>query len=332
MRKALVLLLIATAAVAQAHPAIKQIHDADTKAWWHTTEALSGDDMEGRDTGSAAYQRAADYVAARYKAAGLKPAGDNGTYFQQVPMHEIAVDNGHIYTCSAHDGSSAIPIDFLETDHPYARRQPARQRVQARASPFAVTAARTRWPTSWARSSSASEPSARDFPAVPSALPTRTPVTRSASSPSTTRASPSSRHAGPPPTPAPSRSAPRPTSRAPKPTTNTALQPAHQRRAAPRPLLQGTKQDAEAILKAGGSKGSRCRASRFPRSFPFNCTLKMRPPTLRPTSSRRCPAPPSLDQTLRRLARTLTATATARPLRATTSTTARSTMPLTSRC
>jgi hypothetical protein len=76
---------------AQQHLRDKQIHDADTLAWWHTTVALSNDAMEGRDTGSAAYQRAADYVANRFKAAGLTPGGENGGYFQTVPMHEIDV-------------------------------------------------------------------------------------------------------------------------------------------------------------------------------------------------------------------------------------------------
>ena len=65
----------------QVHPRDHDIHDADTRAWWHTTEALSDDSMEGRDTGTAAYGRAADYVAKRFAAAGLQPAGDNGTYF-----------------------------------------------------------------------------------------------------------------------------------------------------------------------------------------------------------------------------------------------------------
>ncbi len=45
--------------------------------------------MEGRDTGSPAYQRAAEYVAERFKQAGLQPAGENGTFFQTVPMHEV---------------------------------------------------------------------------------------------------------------------------------------------------------------------------------------------------------------------------------------------------
>jgi hypothetical protein len=73
------------------HPRDGEIHNADTLGWWHTTEALSNDGMEGRDTGTAAYQRAADYVAARFRAAGLAPAGDNVTYFQNVPMHQVDV-------------------------------------------------------------------------------------------------------------------------------------------------------------------------------------------------------------------------------------------------
>ena len=89
---AVILLLASGLACAQAHPRDGEIHDADTLRWWHTTEALSGDAMEGRDTGSAAYQRAAEYVAGRFKAAGLLPAGDDGTYFQMVPMHEVEVE------------------------------------------------------------------------------------------------------------------------------------------------------------------------------------------------------------------------------------------------
>jgi Zn-dependent M28 family amino/carboxypeptidase len=66
--------------------------DTTTAAWWAQTVALSNDSMEGRDTGSEAYERAAKYVADQFKAAGLKPAGDNGTYFQRVPMHQVDLD------------------------------------------------------------------------------------------------------------------------------------------------------------------------------------------------------------------------------------------------
>lgn len=65
--------------------------DAETSAWWRTTAALSGDDMEGRDTGSRGYDRAAAYTANRFKRAGLLPAGENGTYFQRLSFDDIEV-------------------------------------------------------------------------------------------------------------------------------------------------------------------------------------------------------------------------------------------------
>src|SRR5215831_2203540 len=83
---AAVLLSVSAQAQSGRHPRDREIHDPDTRAWWHTTEALSNDGMEGRDTGSAQYQRAAELVAARFRAAGLKSVG--GAYFQNVPMHE----------------------------------------------------------------------------------------------------------------------------------------------------------------------------------------------------------------------------------------------------
>jgi hypothetical protein len=81
-------LLLSLASVAQS----PNKPDAATAAWWAETVALSNDSMEGRDTGTVAYERAAKYVADQFKAAGLKPAGDNGTYFQRVPMHQVDLD------------------------------------------------------------------------------------------------------------------------------------------------------------------------------------------------------------------------------------------------
>lgn len=66
--------------------------DQDTKDWWTITEALSGDAMEGRDTGTPGYDRAAELVARKFAAAGLKPAGDDGGWFQQIAMDEIRVE------------------------------------------------------------------------------------------------------------------------------------------------------------------------------------------------------------------------------------------------
>jgi Zn-dependent M28 family amino/carboxypeptidase len=47
---------------------------------------LASDELEGRGTGQKGGDLAAEYIAEQFKSYGLKPAGDNGTYFQKVPM------------------------------------------------------------------------------------------------------------------------------------------------------------------------------------------------------------------------------------------------------
>jgi hypothetical protein len=49
-------------------------------------EYLSTDEMRGRQSMTPGYQEAAEWVAAQYEAWGLEPAGDDGTYFQRVPI------------------------------------------------------------------------------------------------------------------------------------------------------------------------------------------------------------------------------------------------------
>ncbi len=46
--------------------------------WWSHVGILADDSTEGRETGSAGYRRAADYVAERFRSAGLEPAGVDG--------------------------------------------------------------------------------------------------------------------------------------------------------------------------------------------------------------------------------------------------------------
>src|SRR5262245_38384472 len=53
------------------------------QAWWAHVQFLADDKMAGRDTGSPEHRNAADYVAAAFKRAGLKPAGTKG-YLQPV--------------------------------------------------------------------------------------------------------------------------------------------------------------------------------------------------------------------------------------------------------
>lgn len=87
--------------------------DAQTAAWWATTDALSGDDMEGRDTGSPGYDRAAAYTANRFQRAGLRPAGDGGTYFQRINFDEVEVTSeGTSFSVKYADGGER-PLQFL---------------------------------------------------------------------------------------------------------------------------------------------------------------------------------------------------------------------------
>ncbi len=53
---------------------------------------LADDLLEGRGTGTRGYEIAAKYVAAQFEAIGLQPAGDGGTYFQNVPFKSSRPD------------------------------------------------------------------------------------------------------------------------------------------------------------------------------------------------------------------------------------------------
>lgn len=91
-------LLAALSTSATAEPRTAGIKDPDTRAWWAITEQLSSDAMEGRDIGSPGHERAGKLVADRFKAAGWKPAGENGTWFQAFPVHESRVVSAVVAT------------------------------------------------------------------------------------------------------------------------------------------------------------------------------------------------------------------------------------------
>jgi hypothetical protein len=55
-------------------------------------EFLASDNLEGRDTGSKGYAIAADYVASQFRAIGLEPAGEKGSWFQQVPFRRASLE------------------------------------------------------------------------------------------------------------------------------------------------------------------------------------------------------------------------------------------------
>src|SRR5208282_4793386 len=52
---------------------------------WHV-RFLAHDLLEGRGTGQRGGDVAAEYIATQFGEYGLKPAGDNGSYLQKVPL------------------------------------------------------------------------------------------------------------------------------------------------------------------------------------------------------------------------------------------------------
>jgi Zn-dependent M28 family amino/carboxypeptidase len=66
---------------------------------------LSSDLLEGRAPSTRGGQLAAEFIAARFAGVGLKPAGDNGTYFQPVTIVEAKVDPSATLTISGGTGA-----------------------------------------------------------------------------------------------------------------------------------------------------------------------------------------------------------------------------------
>src|SRR6202011_28256 len=74
---------------------------------------LSHDLLEGRGTGQRGGDVAAEYIAAQFALYGLKPAGENGTYLQKVPMVGITPGADARFTLVPANGkaSDLKPLD-----------------------------------------------------------------------------------------------------------------------------------------------------------------------------------------------------------------------------
>lgn len=58
----------------------------DPGSYLSHVRALSSDALKGRGNGTPELDRAAEYIAERFRAAGLEPGGDNGTYLQKFEV------------------------------------------------------------------------------------------------------------------------------------------------------------------------------------------------------------------------------------------------------
>ncbi len=72
---------------------------------------LADDALEGREAGTRGYDLAAEHVARRYKELGLEPAGDDGTWFQRVPMLKATrVEEGSAFQIERDGKTSSLVL------------------------------------------------------------------------------------------------------------------------------------------------------------------------------------------------------------------------------
>jgi len=76
-------------------------------------EFLADDLLLGRQPGSDGYNIAANYVASQFRQMGLIPAGNNGSFFQQVPLRQAFLEPGSAEMIFSHQDKSTA-LEFVE--------------------------------------------------------------------------------------------------------------------------------------------------------------------------------------------------------------------------
>src|SRR5205085_10591268 len=73
---------------------------------------VASDEMDGRDTPSPGLDATAKFIADNIKRWGIKPGGDNGTYFQRIPLRRTKVDQAQTHA-ELGDRTFKLGTDFL---------------------------------------------------------------------------------------------------------------------------------------------------------------------------------------------------------------------------
>ena len=113
MRKSLILCLILASSVALFASNSSTTLDLDSEKIRAHVKYLASDELEGRGMNQKGGDLAAQYIADQFKAYGLKPAGDNGTYFQKVPMVGVQTLSDTTATLIPNSGSP-LPLKLLD--------------------------------------------------------------------------------------------------------------------------------------------------------------------------------------------------------------------------
>src|SRR3954447_11731326 len=83
----------------------------DPHAYLEHIKYLASDELEGRGDGAPGLEKAAEYIANGFRAAGLEPIGDNGTFFQRFELVSgLSIAPGNVVTLTASRRSLPLTI------------------------------------------------------------------------------------------------------------------------------------------------------------------------------------------------------------------------------
>ena len=105
---------------------------------------LASDELEGRETGTRGEKLAAMFIASELQKYGIKPYGDNGTYFQNIKLTSNTYDSGSKIFFASADGSGkmefALGNDFLKTAGPVCDESYMKSTAPVVVAGFGITA------------------------------------------------------------------------------------------------------------------------------------------------------------------------------------------------
>lgn len=108
---------------ASAQQALNSIDSEKIRA---TVKYLADDALEGRGTGQKGGDKAADWIAQQFKSYGLQPAGDNGTFFQNVKFYGITTDQKNTQLSFVPKSGAPIALkfgdDYVVTDATHSQK------------------------------------------------------------------------------------------------------------------------------------------------------------------------------------------------------------------
>src|SRR5258708_235246 len=90
------------------------MHSIDPEKIRASVKLLPDDSYEGSGTGQKAGEMAGEWIAAQFKSYGLAPAGDNGTYFQNINFFGVTADAKQTRFAFVPKSSAEIALKFAD--------------------------------------------------------------------------------------------------------------------------------------------------------------------------------------------------------------------------